>query len=109
MQHEAFRTGNFDTHFVPRYFTPDRLDRELDEDQQRAGAAVILIQQGGKGTAVSLSEGAYPDQSPRPHGAFAAEHLPEVRRPSVWNNAFMGRSRSNQSGDYAAVGINISP
>ena len=59
MQHEAFRTSNFDTHFVPRYFTPDRLDRELDEDQQRAGAAVAaLIQQGGKGTAVSLSKSA---------------------------------------------------
>ena len=57
MQHEAFRTGDFDTHFVPKYFTPDKLDRALDEGQQRAGAAVAaLIQQGGKGTAVPSSE-----------------------------------------------------
>ena len=57
MQHEAFRTGDFDTHFVPKYFTPDRLERELDEDQQRAGAAIAaLVQQGGKGTAVPSGE-----------------------------------------------------
>ena len=57
MQHEAFRTGDFDTHFVPKHFTPDKLDRALDEGQQRAGAAVAaLIQQGGKGTAVPSSE-----------------------------------------------------
>ena len=57
MQHEAFRTGDFDTHFVPKYFTPDRLERELDEDQQRAGAAIAaLVQQGGKGTAAPSGE-----------------------------------------------------
>lgn len=57
MQHEAFRTGGFDTHFVPKHFTPDKLDRALDEGQQRAGAAVAaLIQQGGKGTSVPSSE-----------------------------------------------------
>ena len=57
MQHEAFRIGDFDTHFVPKYFTPDRLERELDEDQQRAGAAVAaLVQQGGKGTAAPSGE-----------------------------------------------------
>ena len=57
MQHEAFRIGDFDTHFVPKYFTPDRLERELDEDQQRAGAAIAaLVQQGGKGTAAPSGE-----------------------------------------------------
>jgi acetyl-CoA carboxylase, biotin carboxylase subunit len=33
MQHEAFRSGNFDTGFVSKYFTPDVLNPSPDEDE----------------------------------------------------------------------------
>lgn len=32
MQHEAFTSGNFDTHFVKNYFTPDLLETSLPEE-----------------------------------------------------------------------------
>lgn len=32
MQHEAFTSGNFDTHFVGKYFTPELLDGECEEE-----------------------------------------------------------------------------
>jgi acetyl-CoA carboxylase biotin carboxylase subunit len=32
MQHEAFTSGNFDTHFVKKYFTPDKLHSESDDE-----------------------------------------------------------------------------
>ena len=32
MQHEAFVSGNFDTHFVKKYFTPDVLQQENEEE-----------------------------------------------------------------------------
>src|ERR1700753_167753 len=40
MQHEAFTSGNFDTHFVKKYFTPDVLNT-VNEDEAKI-AAVIL-------------------------------------------------------------------
>ena len=33
MKHEAFRSGNFDTHFVKNYFSPEMLDEELSEEE----------------------------------------------------------------------------
>lgn len=33
MQHEAFRSGNFDTHFVKKHFTPEDLDYKNDAEE----------------------------------------------------------------------------
>ncbi|MEO3403457.1 acetyl-CoA carboxylase biotin carboxylase subunit [Mucilaginibacter sp. CAU 1740] len=32
MQHEAFASGNFDTHFVQKYFTPEALQQDNEEE-----------------------------------------------------------------------------
>ncbi|MFD0751535.1 acetyl-CoA carboxylase biotin carboxylase subunit [Mucilaginibacter calamicampi] len=40
MQHEAFRSGNFDTHFVKKYFTPEVLNE--DNEQEAMIAALIM-------------------------------------------------------------------
>ena len=40
MQHEAFRSGNFDTHFVGKYFSPDKL-QDIDENEAKAAAYVM--------------------------------------------------------------------
>ena len=47
MQHEAFRSGNFDTRFVENYFTPAKLQQSpvLEEEQLAAALAVMLQQQ----------------------------------------------------------------
>lgn len=42
MQHEAFTSGNFDTHFVKKYFTPDVLNS--DNKEEAAIAAIIMEQ-----------------------------------------------------------------
>ena len=34
MEHEAFTSGNFDTHFVQNYFKPEVLTGELEGDEQ---------------------------------------------------------------------------
>ncbi|WGQ11976.1 acetyl-CoA carboxylase biotin carboxylase subunit [Pedobacter gandavensis] len=39
MQHEAFRSGNFNTHFVSKYFSPDRM--KLSDENEALMAAVI--------------------------------------------------------------------
>lgn len=39
MQHEAFRSGNFNTHFVSKYFSPDRI--KLSDENEALMAAVI--------------------------------------------------------------------
>src|ERR1700759_971392 len=40
MQHEAFTSGNFDTHFVKKYFTPEVL--QSDNEDEALIAAVIM-------------------------------------------------------------------
>jgi acetyl-CoA carboxylase, biotin carboxylase subunit len=40
MQHEAFATGNFDTHFVSKYFTPGSLNKD-NEDEALIAALVM--------------------------------------------------------------------
>ncbi|SEL47376.1 propionyl-CoA carboxylase alpha chain [Aquimarina amphilecti] len=42
-QHEAFTSGNFDTHFVKKYYTPDVL--KLEMQQEARIAALIAIKQ----------------------------------------------------------------
>jgi acetyl-CoA carboxylase biotin carboxylase subunit len=43
MKHESFTSGNFDTHFVNRYFTPDVLKPAVDETEIQL-AAVLAAQ-----------------------------------------------------------------
>jgi propionyl-CoA carboxylase alpha chain len=42
INHEAFRSGKFDTHFVNDHFKPEYLD-EVDERRERALAAFIGV------------------------------------------------------------------
>jgi acetyl-CoA carboxylase, biotin carboxylase subunit len=45
MEHEAFTSGNFDTHFVSKYFKPEMLDKEDEEEMEIAAMlAVELLQ-----------------------------------------------------------------
>jgi acetyl-CoA carboxylase biotin carboxylase subunit len=43
MQHEAFRSGNFDTHFVKNYFTPDSLKDHKEEEAEIAAMAIAKL------------------------------------------------------------------
>ncbi|TFF37345.1 acetyl-CoA carboxylase biotin carboxylase subunit [Mucilaginibacter psychrotolerans] len=58
MQHEAFTTGQFDTHFVEKYFTPESLDTDIEEEaliaalvmEKLLGAGnVVLVESNGGG------------------------------------------------------------
>lgn len=42
-QHEAFRSGNFDTHFVKKYYSPEKLEAQHTEEAQIA--ALIAVKQ----------------------------------------------------------------
>lgn len=45
MQHEAFRSGQFDTKFIEKYFTPANLQESRDEIKEKIAAALaVLIQ-----------------------------------------------------------------
>ena len=43
MEHEAFRTGDFDTHFVKNYYAPEKLEEQSKEEAQLA--ALIALKQ----------------------------------------------------------------
>jgi acetyl/propionyl-CoA carboxylase alpha subunit len=43
MKHEAFRSGNFDTHFVNKYFTPESLDTGNKDEEIAAAIAAHLF------------------------------------------------------------------
>ncbi|MCI4667051.1 MAG: acetyl-CoA carboxylase biotin carboxylase subunit [Bacteroidia bacterium] len=40
MEHEAFTSGNFDTHFVKKYFTPQVLKKDLTEDEAKIASLI---------------------------------------------------------------------
>jgi propionyl-CoA carboxylase alpha chain len=40
MEHPAFRSGQFDTHFVKHHFSPEMLDRPLSEEEEWVAAIV---------------------------------------------------------------------
>ena len=42
-QHDAFRSGNFDTHFVKKYYSPEALKEETEEEAKLA--AVMALKQ----------------------------------------------------------------
>lgn len=57
MNHEAFRSGRFDTHFVGRYFTPEVLNHsEPNEEEAVALMAVWLREQQADKASVAKSE-----------------------------------------------------
>lgn len=41
--HEAFRSGNFDTHFIKNYYTPEKLHKELEEEARLAALIALKI------------------------------------------------------------------
>lgn len=42
-EHEAFRTGNFDTHFVKNYYSPEKLKNEIEEEAKIASLVALKI------------------------------------------------------------------
>ena len=42
-EHEAFRSGNFDTHFVKNYYSADKLHAKTEEEAKLA--AIIALRQ----------------------------------------------------------------
>lgn len=45
MQHEAFTSGNFDTHFVGKYFNTDSLKNDNENEAMLAALSVVLLLQ----------------------------------------------------------------
>ena len=43
LQHEAFVSGNFDTKFIERYFTPSVLEQKASEDSEEIAAALAAL------------------------------------------------------------------
>jgi propionyl-CoA carboxylase alpha chain len=42
LEHEAFRSGNFDTKFVERYFSPELLEPQFSEEEKNLLAALAV-------------------------------------------------------------------
>ena len=42
-EHEAFTSGNFDTHFVKNYFTPELLSKQYGEDRKIAALVGLKL------------------------------------------------------------------
>lgn len=62
MQHEAFTSGKFDTHFVSKYFKPDSLKNQEEEEAMLAALTAIKMLQQEK-TAVSQGSESQQGQS----------------------------------------------
>lgn len=43
MNHEAFRTGKFDTHFVKQHFRPELLAKDAEDEREMAAIAAALL------------------------------------------------------------------
>jgi propionyl-CoA carboxylase alpha chain len=43
MNHEAFRSGAFDTHFVSEYYSPERLMEERNEEMEVAALLSLKL------------------------------------------------------------------
>ncbi len=57
MEHQAFRSGNFDTKFVEKYFTPEVLQtRDNVEEQQLAGVLVATLLEQSKTRVVAPAQ-----------------------------------------------------
>jgi acetyl/propionyl-CoA carboxylase alpha subunit len=45
MEHEAFTSGNFDTHFVAKYFNPELIRQDTGKEDEALIAAIVALQQ----------------------------------------------------------------
>lgn len=67
LEHESFTSGNYDTHFVPDYFSKEKLDAEItDNNKIKALAAALLKmedsgQEEGQNLKTGSSNGTYSD------------------------------------------------
>ncbi len=52
MEHEAFTSGNFDTHFVKKYFTPEKLISHDSEAENIAAMVAVMALQENKNTKI---------------------------------------------------------
>jgi acetyl/propionyl-CoA carboxylase alpha subunit len=57
LQHEAFISGNFDTHFIKHYFKPEMLVKENDEEGTLAALFAARLVSGAK-TQLNVEAGA---------------------------------------------------
>lgn len=61
MGHEAFQSGNFDTHFVKNHFKPEDLVKEISEDEEDVlaaiGALLVAEESGNSGGPAVVSSG----------------------------------------------------
>ncbi len=48
INHEAFTSGNFDTHFVQSYFSPECLDEDNEEEYAALGAFLAISKESGE-------------------------------------------------------------
>lgn len=60
MEHDAFRSGNFDTHFVKYYFTPEVLQKTVNSEEAQIAAALVgylinQVQQSDQAAAVNTA------------------------------------------------------
>jgi acetyl/propionyl-CoA carboxylase alpha subunit len=55
MQHEAFVTGNFDTHFIAQYFKPEMLQESFDDEAAIAALLGVKILQQHKNTTANAA------------------------------------------------------
>ncbi|WP_162052485.1 acetyl-CoA carboxylase biotin carboxylase subunit [Pontibacter pamirensis] len=58
LQHEAFVSGNFDTKFIERYFTPEALQQKPEEATEQITAVLAAILVDRKKPAAAVIEGA---------------------------------------------------
>ena len=57
MNHEAFVSGDFDTHFVKKYFEPEMLDQKAEEEEALAAiVAAALVRHQNQGTQTTSSQ-----------------------------------------------------
>ena len=47
LEHEAFVSGNFDTHFVSKHFSPEMLDKENNDKEEVAALFVAKMYEEG--------------------------------------------------------------
>jgi len=55
INHEAFTSGNFDTHFVQSYFSPEILDEDNEEEYLALGAFLAITKESGESEKTSVT------------------------------------------------------
>lgn len=57
MEHEAFKSGNFDTHFVKNFFKPEYLNKYDEQEAEIAAISIAnIFQQNKKTNSISVAE-----------------------------------------------------